>query len=88
MRFAVRLEAGPWERFAPGAFDASIGSTGPLLPEETGAGCSIRLARAEVAGDGTSVLLTYEITGCPGDPVTDQIAAGQLSPMSFRLPPQ
>jgi len=91
MRFTVRLEARPWERFAPGAFDAKIRGLSPLRLEGDGPSDVIRWVRlvaAEVEEDGSAVLLTYLAPDELAGRITDEIAAGTLGPMSFRIPPQ
>jgi hypothetical protein len=91
MEFRVRLEAQAWERFAPGAFDAKIGGLSPLHLEGDGPDDvirTVRLVAAKVEEDGSAVTLTYLIAGGLAERVADEIAAGTIGPMSFRLPPQ
>lgn len=49
------------QKFAPGAFDSSIGKVIPIMLDGRQIGHG-RLTGADVAGDGDSVQLTYEIT--------------------------
>jgi hypothetical protein len=91
MRFTVRLEAGPLERFARGAFDARIGGVSPLRLESDGPQAEIRMVRlvaADVEEDGSAALLTFETAGELAERILGEISSGQLGPMSFRLPPQ
>jgi phage head maturation protease len=48
------------ERFAPGAFDGTVGKEVPLTYEEREIGRG-RVVSAEVAEDGSGVSITYEV---------------------------
>jgi hypothetical protein len=88
MQMQMMIMAAEHERFAPGAFDRTVGSQVPVNLRVTDGGPVLAslgtgtVIAAEVAGDGTSVTLTVEVpdvsTGRTGPPA-------DLSPFSFRF---
>lgn len=60
MLIAVRLDAGPSERFAAGCFNRAIGSSVPVTIDDIEYGQG-RLTTAETAPDGLSAVLTLDI---------------------------
>lgn len=65
-RVQVRKDAEPGAVFAPGAFDANVGREVPFF---NGSGSvPARVLAAQVAEDGSHVLLTLELPAVPGMP--------------------
>jgi hypothetical protein len=62
MRYSFRVRAEDHERFAPHAFDNAIGTTVPITLNGRPIGDATVVA-ADVADDGGSVELTYDMLG-------------------------
>lgn len=73
-----RQDAGPDERFAPGAFAGSVGKSVPLRIEDYDRPVWGVLVAAEVVEDGRSVQLTVEVGGAWGELLADG-SVGALS---------
>jgi hypothetical protein len=79
-RISFWQPAGEHERFASHAFDGAIGKQVPLLkgPADEDIGLCMLVA-AEVAEDGTGVLLTIEVLGSAGPVFSPSAETGGMS---------
>jgi hypothetical protein len=87
MQMQMTITAAEHERFAPGAFDRTVGSQVPVNLRETDGGPVLgslgtgTVTAADVAEDGTSVTLTVEVDGVS----LGRTVPPDLSPFSFRF---
>jgi hypothetical protein len=88
MRISFDHPAEAGERFAPDAFDVSVGKEVRLSVQGRPSG-TCRLVAAEVASDGSSVMLTYDVPNHYGEFIARLPNDRAVTPFSlgFTFPP-